>query len=410
MTDLSYHLHRMAEPGESLEVFVRRHRSVLWHRRGPKEQFTHVDTSHVEVRSWAGGVCGATGTDSADYESLRLAVALARATRGTPHPFWKRPGDRQWVSHDAPTDPLPASLAICRSVAADLSPEFDTVVSHASRHTTLSDSTGFSTSYAQSEAQLTLRSWPFVVAIGACDPLRLNSAAAAELLAHPLAPLRAFEASQDQDNGLVVAFSPSAYAQLIARVAVCFGGGLPMGEFVSERGLVMVDDPTRHGQPMWAPFDDEGRPTARNVLVRNGRTASCFANEAAGLRRDEFRAESPQPSNLEVSLARPIVPNGSEMLLITHLLGRQKRHAALDDHLDLQISGYALTRGWRGPVTGTLGASARESLAAIQLLVGDPTALRVGSGVVLAQYAICQPPPALAFKPATRTTPDVEPK
>jgi PmbA protein len=108
-----------------------------------------------------------------------------------------------------------------------------------------------------------------------------------------------------------------------------------IGEKLFDSKLTVVDDPTLDGRPGSAPYDDEGVPKRRSVLIEDGvvrgflydlKTAAQSGVESTGSgSRGLFSPPSPSPSNLvlasgETSLA-DILADIQEGLLVDTPLG-----------------------------------------------------------------------------------------
>jgi PmbA protein len=108
-----------------------------------------------------------------------------------------------------------------------------------------------------------------------------------------------------------------------------------IGEKLFDEKITLSDDGTLHGRPGSAPYDDEGIPHKRNVLVENGvlksfiydlRTAARFGVESTGnAERGLFNQPEPSSTNFiiqpgETSL-KDMIASIDEGILVEGLLG-----------------------------------------------------------------------------------------
>jgi PmbA protein len=108
-----------------------------------------------------------------------------------------------------------------------------------------------------------------------------------------------------------------------------------VGEKLFDEKLTLVDDGTLDGRPGSAPYDDEGIPHHRNVLVGNGvlngfiydlRTAAQFGVESTGnASRGLFNQPDPSPTNFMIQPGqtplKDMISSIQEGILVEGLLG-----------------------------------------------------------------------------------------
>ena len=148
-----------------------------------------------------------------------------------------------------------------------------------------------------------------------------------------------------RSGNMPVLFSPSGALAL----ALPLSGGLngknvykgvsPMrgkiGEKLFDEKISLCDDGTLHGRPESAPYDDEGVPHKRNVLVEKGvlksfiydlRTAAQFGVESTGnAQRGLFNQPEPSSTNFIIqpgeTLLKDMITSIDEGILVEGLLG-----------------------------------------------------------------------------------------
>ncbi|OGN74446.1 MAG: hypothetical protein A2X25_06050 [Chloroflexi bacterium GWB2_49_20] len=108
-----------------------------------------------------------------------------------------------------------------------------------------------------------------------------------------------------------------------------------IGEKLFDEKITLIDDGTLHGRPGSAPYDDEGVPHQRNVLVEKGvlkgfiydlRTAAQFGVESTGnAERGLFNQPEPSSTNFMIQPGKTplkdMIASISEGILVEGLLG-----------------------------------------------------------------------------------------
>lgn len=143
-----------------------------------------------------------------------------------------------------------------------------------------------------------------------------------------------------------VVFEPTAARGLLSHVAACVGGGSvyrgasflgdKLGKAVANPLVTVVDDGRVPGGLGSKPFDGEGLPTRRNVVIDHGRLASFLLDTYAGRKlemastgnaaRGAGSAPGAGPTNLWIEPGAgaldDIVADTREGLLVTRLFGQ----------------------------------------------------------------------------------------
>jgi PmbA protein len=198
-----------------------------------------------------------------------------------------------------------------------------------------------------------------------------------------------------------VLFEPLVARSLLAHLASCVSGGAiyrdasflkdRLGERIASELVTVVDDGRLPSGLGSRPFDGEGLPTRRNVVVEGGRLASwlldSYSARKLGLRstgnaaRGAAGAPAPGPSNLWLEPGRlspeEIVRRTERGLLVTELIGMGFNPVTGDysrGAAGLWIEGGRIVH----PVEEvTIAGHLGEMLAAIDLVGSD--LLRVGA-------------------------------
>lgn len=151
--------------------------------------------------------------------------------------------------------------------------------------------------------------------------------------------------SQMRSGNMPVLFSPSGSLALGLPIVEglngknVYKGSSPMrnkiGEKLFDEKLTMIDDGTLHGRPGSAPFDDEGVPHNRNILVNQGvlkgffydlKTAAQFGVTSTGnATRGLFNQPEPAASNFMIQPGitplKDMIASINEGILVEGLLG-----------------------------------------------------------------------------------------
>lgn len=296
-----------ARPGERIEVLARRTASAMTRLDADGEAADQVaDGWLVGVRSIAGGACGLAATNVLEPGSLGRALGAAReARRAAPRPWHPPPGGGPGPAA-APGDGPPAELARpglapLRRLAAEASEaaaaaragRVTVTVGSTCRSVARCDSAGWSAAYAQHESQLHVRSArPGLDAVqGARIRPALAGIPVAEVIEEYLRCERHLAGPPAAAGRLDwVALSPLVVARMLSRLSQGFlrtaRSPVAVGPRAAARlgspAVTLIDDGRAEGGPAGSPFDDEGTPRRRTVLVREGVAQALLGSHEAG--------------------------------------------------------------------------------------------------------------------------------
>jgi predicted Zn-dependent protease len=318
--------------GEWVEVFARRTQTAMTRlSTGRPAHDQRADGWLVGVRSVRDGRYGLASANMVDPATLMATLARARDIRGAAPRPWPRTGAAGPAGAAAAGPPTAAAppaagqaaaraaagagpgaacgppgrhepgqpeLAPLRRLAGEASeaglPAPVTITAGSTHRTVVRcDSAGGCASYTQSEAQLHIR----------CARPDLDAAQAARIR-QTVAGLPAAEIAADYLRCLAnlsadpvpapamdwVALSPLVTARMLSRLSRAFlrlpgqqrAGGPGGPQQLGSPSLTLVDDGTVGGGPAGAPFDDEGTPRRRTVVLHEGRIQELLGSHEAG--------------------------------------------------------------------------------------------------------------------------------
>ncbi len=303
LLDLVQRVAAEAGPGEQVEAFASRSRSVAVRAHGGEvESLSVAEPAGVGVRVVVGGRQGFAYCGSLDEPVVRETLAAARdnARFAEPDPDAGLAVPDGVAPRPVPTDPSPIEqLPLDDKVALALALESATVGLdprvRAVRVAAYGDDVGGS-AVATSTGIAAVGSWAdaglSVAALAnddsgttvggfadaARNPADLDPAAiASEAVGRAT---RLLGAGPVPSTRLTVVFEPRLAATLVALLAGTLGGEAVVkgrspfadrvGESIASPLLTVVDDPTDIRSLSASPHDGEGLATRRNVLVRNG--------------------------------------------------------------------------------------------------------------------------------------------
>ncbi|MGH8795197.1 MAG: metallopeptidase TldD-related protein [Stackebrandtia sp.] len=383
--------------GEVVEVFARRvsTRQVV---DAPDARVRISDHWQAELRSVRDERCGASVTADLSPAGLETARGMARLLRDVAR--------SASVAYDA-LPPLATALpeqhrtpdgdGLSRlwSQAAEAVADVAITVADTVRSTMLVDSTGRHGGYHSSETQLHLRSTAphSTRAQGsalATRPSGVDVDSAVAELSDSRRRMSGTPAAGSQPDWLVL--SPLAAAQMLNRLfpGLCRG---PVGDdLVGSTSVTIVDDGVLPEGPASAPFDDEGIPGQRTVVVENGRFRTALSGlpvsvSTGNSRRGDWRSGvHVAATNLffapdgdgQIDLAR-LPSEGMYVEQISGVPGRVNWEGAT---LPMTLHGAAVRAGEpTGPMTAVISPSGRQLLRAIQRVAGKTKFYRV-NGVI----------------------------
>jgi predicted Zn-dependent protease len=287
--------------GEWVEVFARRTTTVMtqWDDTvGTRDRF--ADGWLVGVRSAAGDRCGLASTNRLDRASLTAALDAARAARRVAPRTWHRiPSPPRTEKAQEPSAEEVAGHAqlhvLTKETRNRTAAESATAVTVGSTRRTVvrCDSAGSAAGYRQSEAQLHIRKAAagFDAVQGARIRTRLSELPVQATVDEYDRCRRHLSAPTPAPRSVDwLLLSPLVTARIVSRMstaALRVAGGLvslrPGTELASESSAAtLVDDGTTAGGPLGAPFDDEGTPRRRTVLIDKGVVRAALGCIEAG--------------------------------------------------------------------------------------------------------------------------------
>lgn len=403
-----------AAPGEEIEVFAKRTRTWLTRAAAPPEADMRDDQIGdnwlIMVSSAADGSCGQAATTAADKASLDQAVAMARQVRRSAPQPWQRVAARP--EHAGLTAARPgtgtrSALTRLRAIAEEaichsrLTTPAAVTVGHTYRKVMLADATGWSAGYSQSEAQLHARSAaPGLDGVQAArirrEPEEISVGEVAQDYARALAHLAGPACGPVKLAWL--ALSPLVTARMLSRLSLglnaAAGSHLLRGRCGPARlgsaAVTLVDDGTPSGGPCGAPFDDEGTPRQRTVLIAEGVVTALLG--AAGDAHPTGNAWSGgwqggitvRPTNCFLAPTAPALqPDWHQLpgagLVAEDLRGFRSGLDLLSTRIEFEVSGGVLRSGeYLGSARMPVSATPQGFLGALRAVHAGTEFYRVG--------------------------------
>ncbi|MDX3078370.1 metallopeptidase TldD-related protein [Streptomyces sp. MI02-7b] len=287
-----------ARPGERVEVFARHVRSTLSRLRPGSDPYDQIaDGWLVGVRIEAGGLAGlATGNVLSPSGLAELLVDARRSRAMAPAPVVPSAEIPPAPPALTPTpdDNLASTRDIALTTRSVLGAAEPATITAGSTHRTVlrCDSTGWTGSYTQREAQLHIRST--ATGLDAAQGARireqlseLSPADAIDEYLHSRDALAGHPVVPDRIDWILL--SPLVVARVVSRLSRAFvrpqtkGRALDVGAVVSGGSpLTIVDDAGPGSGLGRAPFDDEGMPRRRTVLLSKGVVVALLGCRDAG--------------------------------------------------------------------------------------------------------------------------------
>jgi predicted Zn-dependent protease len=293
-----------AQPGERLEIFARRTRTIAARISASGALNDEIaDGWLVGIRSVSGGQCGAAAANALDAGSLAETLEAARSAR--------RSAPRAVRVAQSPASPEVAALVPAPAPDGDALPQLHAIAGAAHRAGKLRepvsvtagstrrtvvrvDSSGWSGCYHQAEVQLHIRSAArgLDAAQGARIRRTLADLPVGDVVSELARSRRALAAPTATISTVDwILLSPLVVARIVSRISGAFlregqqpGSWQPGTVVGTGRQVVrLVDDGTCAGSPAGAPFDDEGRPRRRSTLLAGGRVVTLLSGNETGL-------------------------------------------------------------------------------------------------------------------------------
>ncbi|NUP15828.1 MAG: hypothetical protein HOZ81_06980 [Streptomyces sp.] len=366
-----------ARPGERVEVFARRTETALMERA-----LTTMNALwQIEVRSAVGDEFGASITQDPAVPAVRAALAAARRVRSLAPARERR-------------NAAPAPLAI-HPVHDDAGPDLDglsalldrideeTVLAADGITTTfLADSTGRHGSYQRRESQLLIRGRGAMGASLAGDLTGLRVEEARAEFRFASETLRLPEAEAESLDWILLA--PLATAQVLSSVSplVCAEQEWP-SEMIASPAVTLVDDGTLREGPATTPFDDNGVPRRRTVVIKDGRPGTLLGASTGNSRRGDWTTGTtirPTTMYLRPSTGahpEPAAPPGTG-LHVDAVTGLRARGRIANARVQLGLSGRVIEDGVPlGSAAMRLDVTLPELLRSVVRVHGLPRFYRI---------------------------------
>jgi len=387
----------LARPGESIEVFVRQVRTgMISVRPDAGRRVQRADQCFAEIRAGDVGTFGSAVATSLGASAIGTALTMARelhrlapivrVERGPMPPL-------RYSSVDHDRDLRMADVRSVVDAARELADGAVVTGSDTVRSVVLVDTAGRRGGYVGGEAQLHLRSGAAQGGALALTPAALDLTAAGNELSTARARLAGPRTTLGRTDWVVLA--PMATARLLSHLGRSLyrtgnAGQRPPEEStrVGSAAVTIVDDGTLPDGPGNSPFDDDGVPTGRTVVVRKGEVTALLgglplATSTGNARRSESRQSGEvAPTNLFLEPTRsnrwtPSERRGTGLYVdqVSGLGGQIDLHHA---RLQLTLTGQAVRNGRPdGTASVVLAGTAREILGAVTDVAGTNRFYRI---------------------------------